>query len=289
MKQNLQTIIRPMPIKEISQMNELLERHNVNTVCRSARCPNIGECFKNKEATFMILGNVCTRGCNFCSVKKGKPLPIDTEEPARIAEAVLELGLEYVVITSVTRDDLADGGAGQFVAAINAIKSCNYNIKIEILTPDFNNNVSTLDKIILAKPDCFAHNIETVPSLYGRIRPAANYKNSLSILHYIKTKSDILTKSGIMLGLGETNQEVLEVIKGLRRARCDILTIGQYLRPSADCADVVEFINPEQFSYYENFAKSLGFASAISAPFVRSSYKAKEIYGEAINNGSRTF
>ena len=273
-----QWIKRTMPIKAVENMNRLLKGHNLHTVCQSAHCPNIGECFKNKEATFLILGNICTRNCKFCSIKKGKPSAIDASEPEKIAKAVAELGLDYVVVTSVTRDDLLDGGAGHFVATIEAVRAYNPRIKIEVLTPDFNNNVSALDKIILAKPDCFAHNIETVPRLYGAIRPGADYKSSISILSYIKNNSAILAKSGIMLGLGEKKEEVLDVITGLYQTGCDIITIGQYLKPSKDCVDVIEFITPDEFEYYRTYAKNLGFASVISGPFARSSYKAKEIY-----------
>ncbi len=280
-----QWIKRTMPVKAIEHMNRLLREYGLNTVCQSAHCPNIGECFRDREATFLILGNVCTRNCSFCSVKKGNALAIDTSEPERIAKAILELTLKYVVITSVTRDDLPDGGAGQFVETVKAIRDYNKDIKIEVLTPDFNNNISALDKIILAKPDCFTHNIETVPRLYGKIRPKADYEVSLSILNYVKNKSHIITKSGIMLGLGETQQEVFNAIKDLHRVNCDILTIGQYLKASKTCVDVVDFTEPAKFVDYEIFAKGLKFVSVISSPFVRSSYKAKQSYEEAISNG----
>ncbi len=282
-----QWIKRTMPVREVEHMNRLLREYGLHTVCQSAHCPNVGECFKEREATFLILGNVCTRNCSFCSVKKGSALAIDINEPERIAKAILELALKYVVITSVTRDDLPDGGAGQFVDTVKAIRDCNEGIKIEILTPDFSNNISALDKIILAKPDCFTHNIETVARLYGKIRPKADYKVSLSILNYVKNNSPIITKSGIMVGLGETQEEVFSAITDLRRANCDILTIGQYLKASKTCIDVADFIEPAKFADYEIFAKGLKFASVVSSPFVRSSYKAKQSYREAISNGSR--
>lgn len=278
-----QWLKRQMPIQAIENMNRLLKEFDLHTVCRSARCPNAGECFKNKEATFMILGNICTRNCRFCSVKNGFPEAPDSDEPYRIAEAVKKLGLEYVVVTSVTRDDLLDGGANHFAAVIRAIRFHNQDIKIEILTPDFYNNINSIDKVIQANPDVFAHNMETVPRLYSKIRPHANYRNSLSILNYAKNNSDILTKSGIIIGLGEKDEEILEIIKDLRQAGCDILTIGQYLKPSKDCLDVEEFITPEQFEYYKNYAENLGIAYVASAPLVRSSYKAKEAYEGLVN------
>ncbi|MBN1404983.1 MAG: lipoyl synthase [Candidatus Omnitrophica bacterium] len=300
MKPFPQWIKRQLPIKEINEMNELLKDSGLHTVCISAHCPNIGECFKNKEATFLILGNICTRNCLFCSVKKGVPNPPDSKEPEKIADAVKKLGLDYVVITSVTRDDLADGGAGHFVNTIRAIRNKNPKVRIETLAPDFNNNLNAINKIILEKIDVFAHNIETVPRLYESIRPRAmpcgsphgeavgrqaDYNNSLNILKYVKNNSDILIKSSIILGFGETEQEILETITSLRSAGCDIIAIGQYLKPTKGCVEVREFVNPDKFDYYADFAKSIGINAVLSAPFVRSSYKAREIY-EEISNGS---
>ncbi len=289
MKTFPQWLKRPMPIKAIDRMNELLRAHNLHTVCQSARCPNIGECFKNKEATFMILGNICTRNCHFCSVKTGTPDTVDLDEPQRIAKAIKELGLEYIVVTSVTRDDLPDGGASHFAAVIKTIRLYSPDVKIEILTPDFNNSIDALNILIGAGPDCFAHNIETVPRLYSRIRPDANYNNSIFILNYVKNNSDILTKSGIIIGFGEKDEEILAVMKDLRRAGCDILTIGQYLRPSADCVDVEEFVEPERFEYYKSAAGNLGFSSVVSAPFARSSYRAKEAHEEVMGRHESSF
>lgn len=288
MKKFPKWIKREMPIEAINEMNQLLKEYNLHTVCQSARCPNIGECFKNKEATFMILGNICTRNCSFCSVKQGVVSELDLCEPEQIAKAVEKLGLKYVVITSVTRDDLPDGGAGHFVATIKTLRHYNPETKIEVLTPDFNNNINAIYKIILAKPNVFAHNIETVAHLHNKVRPQADYKKSLSFLKYISANSDILTKSSIMLGLGEKENEVFKVIEDLRQVNCNILTIGQYLKPSANCLDVQEFIKPEKFKYYADYANSLGFESVVSAPLVRSSYKAKQSYEEAmLENGCK--
>ncbi|MFH0732047.1 MAG: lipoyl synthase [Candidatus Omnitrophota bacterium] len=273
---------RPLPTEAIERMNELLKNHNLHTVCQSARCPNIGECFQNREATFMILGNTCTRNCGFCSVKTGMPQAPDSDEPQRIAHAVKDLGLKYVVITSVTRDDIDDAGAEYFVNTIEAVRVFNPGIKIEILTPDFKADKTLLNKIIQVRPDVFAHNIETVPRLYGKIRPQAKYEDSLFVLKFIKNNSDILTKSGIILGLGETRQEVLAAIKDLKCVDCDVLTIGQYLKPDHACVDVQEYITPEQFEFYKSFAECIGFKSILSGPFIRSSYKAREAYKEAM-------
>lgn len=276
-----QWLKRPMPINAISDMNALLGEYKLNAVCKSARCPNIGECFQNKEITFMILGNVCTRNCAFCSVEKGIPAEPDAAESYRIAEAVKELNLKYVVITSVTRDDLMDGGAKYFSNIVDIVKRLNPGIKIEVLTPDFNNNISSLDTIIKAGPDVFAHNIETVPRLYGAIRPRARYKNSISLLRYVKERSNILIKSGFMLGLGESEDEVIELIEDLERIRVDIVTIGQYLRPDKNCLPVKEFLPPEKFIYFKEKAVEMGIPYVSAGPFVRSSYKAEEAFEEA--------
>jgi len=262
----------------IRNMEKLLKSLSLHTVCQEARCPNIGECFSRKTATFMILGNICTRNCRFCAVKKGTPLPPDPEEPENVAKAVDKLGLKYVVITSVTRDDLPDGGAHQFVRTINSIKKlCGERTLIEVLIPDFGGVMSSLRKVLEAKPLVLNHNLETVPRLYAKVRPQANYQRSIELLERCKKISpQIYTKSGLMVGLGEKMDEVIEVMKDLRSVNCDILTIGQYLRPTSKHLEVKEFIPPEIFSRYREIAYSLGFIYVASSPFVRSSYMARE-------------
>lgn len=254
---------------------KILNEFNLNTVCQSARCPNIFDCFSKKIATFLILGNRCTRNCGFCSIEKGQPEIIDGDEPDKIAEAVFRLGLKHIVITSVTRDDLNDGGSAQFVQTIEAIrKRNNTNLTIEVLVPDFKGNKIDIKRIVDANPDIFGHNIETVPRLYKRIRPEADYRRSLNVLKFAKEiNSDLITKSGLMLGLGETGEEVISVMKDLRSANCDMLAIGQYLRPSLKQAEVREFISPGKFIKYKEVGYSLGFKNVQSGPFVRSSYQ----------------
>lgn len=250
----------------------VLDKHNLNTVCRSARCPNIGECFSHSHMTFMILGDVCARKCAFCSVKKGGALPPDPREADNIVKVVELLGLNYVIVTSVTRDDLPDGGGGTFAGVINALKNRYPDIKVEILTPDFFGEVPY--EIIDAMPYIWAHNVETVPRLYSKIRPQADYKRSLNLLSSIKVKAnDILTKSGIMLGLGEGKNEVVEVLNDLKYAGVDIVTIGQYLKPGKENVDVAKFLTPSEFERYKDEALKLGFKSVLSAPLVRSSYR----------------
>jgi len=263
----------------LQEMQKLLRSLSLHTVCEEARCPNIGECFTRKTATFMILGDRCTRNCRFCAVKKGNPLPLDPQEPENVAKAVNKLRLKYVVITSVTRDDLDDGGANQFAKTIKEIRKLNKGVKIEVLIPDFKGSLSSLKKVIEAKPFVLNHNLETIPRLYSEVRPLANYERSLKLLEQAKElNSSIYTKSGLMVGLGETFGEVIEVMKDLRRVKCDILTIGQYLRPSIKHLPVKEYVRPEKFEEYEKIGKSQGFLSVISGPFVRSSYRAKEVW-----------
>lgn len=260
-----------------------LREFNVNTVCREARCPNFGDCFNNLRLTFMILGDTCTRDCRFCSVKKsgGKPLDIDLGEPYRIAQVVKRLGLKYVVVTSVTRDDLEDAGASIFSKVIELIRKIDKNIKIEVLIPDFQGKVSSIRCLLDARPDVVAHNIETVKRLYPYIRPKADYRFSLEILKRIKGLSPVsITKSSIMLGLGEREFEVKEAMQDLISARCDMLTLGQYLAPSEDHYPIKEFITPGKFIKYKELGISLGFKAILSGPLVRSSYKAGELYRE---------
>lgn len=258
---------------------KILRSYGLSTVCEEARCPNAGECFSKPTATFMILGSACTRNCGFCSVKSSIPGPVDPDEPGRIARAASEMGLKYVVITSVTRDDLRDGGAGQFGKTVRSVKKCMPDTKVEVLTPDFKGNLRGVDTVLQSKPDVFNHNVETVPRLYSLVRPLANYRRSLNILaHAKKTAPGIFTKSGLMLGLGETFDEVLEVLGDLRHAGCELLTVGQYLRPSRLNLPVTEYIEPAMFERLRITALSLGFKCVASAPLVRSSMNAEEMY-----------
>ncbi|OGQ43780.1 MAG: lipoyl synthase [Deltaproteobacteria bacterium RIFCSPLOWO2_01_FULL_42_9] len=259
-------------------MKNILRSRNLHTVCESARCPNIGECFSKPTATFMILGDVCTRGCGFCSVDKGTiPLFVDPLEPHNIAITAKELGLRHLVITSVTRDDLTDGGAAQFALTIKAVKDTIPSISVEDLTPDFKGDERALKIVLDARPDIFNHNIETVPSLYAKVRPQADYKQSLQLIEMAKkTAGGVITKSGLMVGLGETSDEVKSVLKDLLNAGCDAVTIGQYLRPSIKNLEVQEYISLEVFKEYELYGKEIGLKHVYSGPFVRSSYNAEK-------------
>lgn len=258
----------------------IIKENSLHTVCDEAGCPNRGVCYAEGTATFMILGDICTRNCQFCTVGKGEVFPPDPDEPRRVALAVQQMGLDYVVITSVTRDDLEDGGATIFAEVITRIRANCPNTKIEILTPDFKNNQKSLRKVAAARPDVFSHNIETVPRLYSRVRPQADYRRSLAVLEKMKELlATVKTKSGIMVGLGETKDEVKTVLADLRRINCDMVTIGQYLSPSEKHLPVVEFIVPQIFAEYEEMAYSLGFTGVASGPLVRSSYHAKRLFG----------
>ncbi|MCK5595552.1 lipoyl synthase [bacterium] len=268
-------------MKQVEETRDILKRLNLNTVCENAKCPNIGECFSRHTATFMILGDICTRNCRFCAVKHGIPSSVDINESERLGKAVSELGLKYVVVTSVTRDDLKDYGAGQFVDVINSVRRHNSGTKIEILTPDFKGDEACITQVVQNKPDVFGHNIETVPGLYENVRQEADYGMSLNLLKMIKkVNSKLVTKSGIMVGLGETREEVLGVMDDLRDVGCDLLTIGQYLSPSKNNTPVAEFITPEMFAEYKKLAEDKGFVVA-SGPFVRSSYKANDLFAVA--------
>lgn len=263
---------------ESNTVNGLLDRLSLHTVCQEANCPNLMECFSKKTATFMILGSQCTRNCKFCNVTKGKPEPLDEDEPMNVANAVKELGLKYVVITSVTRDDLEDGGAGHFVKVIESIKEMNKDIMVEVLIPDFKGNELALQKVVEAKPEVINHNVETIPRLYSTVRPMAIYERSLKLLENVKKMDKgILTKSGIMLGLGEKEGEVIELMKDLLEVDCDMLTIGQYLAPSKKHHPVIEYVHPDQFERYKEIGMELGFKFVASAPLVRSSYNAGEV------------
>ncbi|RKY37373.1 MAG: lipoyl synthase [Candidatus Omnitrophota bacterium] len=259
-------------LQDCVKLNSLFKDLQLNTICTQAKCPNISECFASGVATFLILGKICTRNCKFCAVAKGKPEKLDLTEPERIAHAVKLLGLKHVVITSVTRDDLTDGGAEIFSQNVQAIHQLNESIRVEILVPDFNGNMQALKKVIFAEPDIFAHNIETVPRLYGKLRNAL-YSRSLGILNTAKEiNNKLYTKSGLMLGLGEKQEEVIDVLKDLRKVRCDFLSLGQYLSPGYSYFPVQEYIRPEHFTEYKKIAESLGFLHIKSGPYVRSSY-----------------
>ncbi len=259
-------------------VKELMERLKLHTVCQSAKCPNQGECFASGTATFLIMGDACTRGCRFCAVETRQPAPLDPEEPARLAEAVLALRIKHAVITTVTRDDLPDGGAAHFVAVIAAVRDASPGTRIEVLTSDFGGRLESVDTVADALPDVFNHNLETVPRLYADVRPGAGYERSLAVLARVKERHpDMPAKSGLMLGLGETHDEVVSVMRDLRYAGCDMLTLGQYLRPSAKHLPVTEFVTPEEFDALAAEADALGFSAVASAPFVRSSYHAGEM------------
>ncbi len=259
------------------ELKSLVARLGLHTVCESAACPNVGECWGQRTATFMILGNVCTRRCRFCAVAKGAPLPVDYDEPRRVAEAVAALGLRYAVITSVNRDDRKDGGAELFALTIRAIRQRSPGCRVEVLIPDFQGSKSALDLVLAAEPDVLNHNLETVPRLYRAARPGARYECSLEVLTYSKQcKPHIPTKSGLMLGLGESLPEVLEVMRDLAERRVDILTLGQYLSPSPAHLPVARFVTPEEFAELARLGREMGFRRVISGPLVRSSYHAAE-------------
>ncbi|MBI4335942.1 MAG: lipoyl synthase [Candidatus Omnitrophica bacterium] len=253
----------------------VIAEFGINTVCQSARCPNIFECFSRKTATFLILGNRCTRGCAFCSVEKSAPRTLDQGEPGRVSQAARALGLRHVVITSVTRDDLADGGSGQFARTIEAVrKRMGGDVEIEVLVPDFRGRKKDIKTVVGAGPDIFSHNMETVPGLYARIRPGADYNRSLNVLKLAKEiDPKLITKSAFMLGLGETEEEVIALMNGLLAAGCDQLAIGQYLRPSRGQIEVKEYVSPEMFARYKELGYTIGFRQVQSGPFVRSSYR----------------
>ncbi len=258
-----------------SEVESALASLRLHTVCEEASCPNLMECFCNKTATFMILGAVCTRGCTFCAVQKGRPSPVDPEESVNVARAVVSLGLRHAVITSVTRDDLADGGASHFAEVIEEIRKAAPSVSVEVLTPDFLGNREALRALLAAKPRILNHNIETVPSLYGEVRPGASYDRSLLFLRDAKTiDGSIYTKSGIMLGLGEKKSEVTAALQDLRDSFCDFLTIGQYLPPSAHHHPLIEYVHPDAFAEYRVAALAMGFSHVASGPLVRSSYHA---------------
>ncbi|WP_333666202.1 lipoyl synthase [Parvibaculum sp.] len=260
-----------------AETKQIVRENGLVTVCEEAGCPNIGECWTKKHATMMIMGDTCTRACSFCNVKTGLPAPLDAEEPEKVANAVAKLGLRHVVITSVDRDDLADGGAQHFVEVIEAIRRRSPGTTIEILTPDFLRKDGALEKVVEARPDVFNHNLETVPRLYLGIRPGARYFHSLRLLQRVKDLDPtIFTKSGIMVGLGEAREEVLQVMDDMRSASIDFLTVGQYLQPTRKHAAIDRFVTPEEFKSYERIARTKGFLLVSASPLTRSSYHADE-------------
>jgi len=269
----------------------LLGELRLNTVCQSAKCPNRGECYASGTATFLIMGDACTRGCRFCAVETREPAPLDVDEPARVAEAARRMGLAHVVVTTVTRDDLEDGGAAHFVAVIDALRTALPEAKVEVLTSDFGGRDASVDAVVDASPDVFNHNLETVPRLYADVRPGAGYRRSLGVLGRVKERcaqtgvAGMPTKSGLMLGLGETPDEVVEVMRDLRDVGCNLLTLGHYLRPSPAHLPVAEFVEPAAFEELSAEAYSLGFAGVAAAPFVRSSYHAAELAAGARDRG----
>lgn len=273
------TWIRVKGVEEevLNRMKGLLDRYHLHTVCESAVCPNMGTCFSSGTATFMILGNTCTRSCSFCGVKSGEPLAPDLNEPHNVAQAARELGLQHVVITSVTRDDLPDGGANQFAQTIREINRVVPEASTDVLIPDLKGSRDNLAIIVNTQPDIVAHNLETVPRLYPACRRKADYQRSLRLLAYSKElQPEIFTKSGLMLGLGETRKELLDVMQDLRTVECDFLTLGQYLRPAAVNMEVKEFIQPAVFDEYRVIGEQMGFRYVASGPFVRSSFHAEE-------------
>lgn len=257
----------------------LLRELRLETVCENARCPNRPECYARRTATFMLLGNVCTRPCGFCSVPRGTPAALEDDEPERVAEAALRLGLRHVVLTSVTRDDLPDGGADHFRRTVLAVRR-RTGAAVEVLTPDFLGDFRAIDRVLEAAPEVYNHNVETVPRLYRKVRGRADYQRSLDLLAHVKRRRpQTVTKSGLMLGLGETTDELLEVLADLRAARCDTLTLGQYLAPTLKHIPVARYVPPAEFDELAVLARGLGFAHVASGPFVRSSYHADEMVG----------
>ncbi len=263
--------------KKFKDTQSLVRSKGLHTVCEEAACPNIGECWEKKHVTVMILGDTCTRACAFCNIKTGKPLPIDINEPKKLAKLVAETEVKHIVITSVDRDDLPDGGAKQFVNCIEEIRASSSLATIEVLTPDFRNKKNAIEMVAKSGPDVYNHNIETVPALYAKIRPGARYYHSLRLLEKVKEiNPQCFTKSGIMVGLGEEKEAVLQVMDDMRCANVDFITIGQYLQPTKKHANVEKFITPEEFKYYERVAYSRGFLMVSSSPLTRSSYHADD-------------
>jgi lipoyl synthase len=265
--------VKPLGNPNYLRLKRILREKNLHTVCEEARCPNIGECWGNKTATFLILGDTCTRGCRFCAIDKGKPVALDLEEPRNVALVVKELGLAHIVVTSVNRDDLPDGGANHFAKTVFWIKSLNPGIRVEVLIPDFEGSIKALETVLNSGIEILNHNIETVPRLYGKVRPGHSYECSLGILREAKKmRSDVLTKSGFMVGVGESYDEVTRTLQDLRENDVDIVTIGQYLQPSNRQLRVERYVTPDEFKEFKTDAEKLGFRHVESGPLVRSSY-----------------
>lgn len=261
----------------VNAVAEMMQELSLNTVCKEASCPNLGECYKKQTATFMILGSHCTRNCRFCNVSCAKPDELDPDEPQHVAEAVQKLKLRHVVVTSVTRDDLADGGAEHFAKTIRAIKAMTPEVTVEVLTPDLKGDTAALDTVLEAGPDVFNHNMETVRELYSLVRPQAIYERSLGVLAYVKNKApELFTKTGFMVGLGETEEQIFTLMDDILATGCDLLTIGQYLRPSPEHAELKRYATPEEFEHYKRVALDKGFKHVASTPLARSSYQAYE-------------
>ena len=279
-KGHLYWLRRKLPDQKVlERMDSLLKDLNLHTVCDSALCPNRGECFKKGTATFMILGNICTRNCRFCAVAHETPAPLDEKEPRRVAFAVHQLGLQYVVITSVTRDDLEDGGAQHFAKTVWAVKEQRPKTLVELLVPDFLGTPSSLDIILSTPPDVLNHNVETIPRLYPRVRPQADYRRSLGLLRRTQSRNpSVPTKSGLMLGLGERKSEVTRIMQDLLDIDCRLLTLGQYLQPSKQHHPVIRYLHPEEFEDYKTLGERMGFMAVASGPFVRSSFGAAQMY-----------
>jgi lipoic acid synthetase len=275
--------IRSPDVGKMQEIKRMMDQLQLHTVCESAHCPNVGECFGNKTATFMIMGDVCTRNCAFCAVHHGKASSLDQGEPDNLATAVALLKLQHIVITSVTRDDLPDGGASHFAAVVRAVQQKVPESSIEVLIPDLAGNEQAIATIVAAKPHVLNHNVETVPSLYSKVRPQADYERSINLFRQVKHKDPgMVTKSGLMLGLGETMAAITAVMKDLQAAGCEILTLGQYLRPSPEHIPMERYITPEEFAEYRRIGLEQGFHVVLSNPLVRSSYYAREAYREAI-------
>ncbi|MCK4353868.1 MAG: lipoyl synthase [Dehalococcoidia bacterium] len=270
---------RPIPHGEkVRRIRSVVRHWGLHTVCESAACPNRQDCYSQGRLTFMLLGSICTRHCSFCRVETGRPLPPDPAEPERLCQAVKELELKYVVITSVCRDDLPDGGAAQFARAIGVLHHHNLSIGVEVLIPDFQGSQSALEKVVAAQPSALNHNVETIPRLYSEVRPQAKYLRSLEVLKRAKSlDKGLLTKSGLMLGLGEKEDEVIAVMEDLREAECNCITLGQYLRPSLKHHQVVRYITPDEFAQYDLIARKMGFLGVASGPLMRSSFNAIDL------------
>ncbi len=267
--------VKPPGSPNYLRLKRILRQKNLHTVCEEARCPNIGECWGNKTATFLILGDTCTRGCRFCAIDKGKPVALDPEEPRNVALVVKDLGLDHIVVTSVNRDDLPDGGAAHFAKTVFWIKTLNPQVRVELLIPDFEGNLQALKTVVETAIEILNHNIETVPRLYGKVRPGHTYECSLNILSEAKRfRHDVLTKSGLMLGVGETYDEVIATLQELREKKVDIVTLGQYLQPSNRQLKVDRYVTPDEFKEFRMVGERLGFRHVESGPLVRSSYHA---------------